>query len=301
MKLAGVSSSNTPTSRPIHSSRTHWNRRDRCAIKARVRRVPCFAYAQIVGGFLLRILLRVYQLFAVVLDWNAILCWRVRRQRNRLGRNLARRICIASGTRPRKIVGAASRRYQGCTAAHDLRRNRVGRGLCGVALRANEIAALTAADGKWQYRADIWPGAGRSRHWRRFRTGQRHRHYLARHHSAEITVDITCEFHRTSLGEMHAVSCAQPTGLAFKVRTLAGIASLIIDKAVPNVDVNNPSLFSALAIQSVQIAYVAGRPSATNRRQSDPNNRHTLALKRRHHRVDALQVERRPFVGLEII
>src|SRR6516165_8083805 len=39
MRLAGVSSSNTPTSRPIHSSRTHWSRRDRCAIKARVRRV----------------------------------------------------------------------------------------------------------------------------------------------------------------------------------------------------------------------------------------------------------------------
>src|SRR6516164_10451733 len=39
MKLAGVSSSNTPTSRPIHSSRTHWSRRDRCAVNARVRRV----------------------------------------------------------------------------------------------------------------------------------------------------------------------------------------------------------------------------------------------------------------------
>src|SRR6516164_4531291 len=42
MKLAGVSSSNTPTSRPIHSSRTHWSWRDRCAIKARVRRVVAF-------------------------------------------------------------------------------------------------------------------------------------------------------------------------------------------------------------------------------------------------------------------
>ena len=85
------------------------------------------------GGLPLRILLRVHQLFAVVFDWNAILCCRVRRQRNRLRRNLARRICIASGTRPRKIVGATSRRYQGCAAAQDLRRNRVGRGLSGVA------------------------------------------------------------------------------------------------------------------------------------------------------------------------
>jgi hypothetical protein len=99
---------------------------------------------------------------------------------------------------------------------------------------------------------------------------------------------------------MLAVASAQPPGLAFKVRTLGGIASLIIDKAVPNVDVNNSGFFSALAIQFVQIAYVASRFRATNRWQPDPNNRHTLALKRRDHRVDALHIERRPLFGLEI-
>ena len=160
-------------------------------------------------------------------------------------------------------------------AAQDFRRNRVRRGLCWVAFRAEEIAPLAAADGKRQYRADVRPGAGR---WHRFRTGQPHRHYhLARYHSAEVTVDVTCEFHCAGFSEMHAVGCAQPPGLPFKVRTLGGIASLIIDKAVPNVDVNNSGLFSALAKEFVQIAYVASRLRA-NRRQPDPKRTGTPLL-----------------------
>ena len=53
---------------------------------------------------------------------------------------------------------------------------------------------------------------------------------------------------------MHAVGTSEPSSLALKVRTLDGIASLVIDKAVPNVDVDDASLFGVLAIELIELA-----------------------------------------------
>src|SRR5262249_18863837 len=64
----------------------------------------------------------------------------------------------------------------------------------------------------------------------------RHR---ARHHPSEFAVNIACDFHRPGLGEMHAVGSTQSPGLTLKIRTLYRIIAVFIDKAVPNVDVNN--------------------------------------------------------------
>ena len=64
-----------------------------------------------------------------------------------VGANLARRTCIASGSRPRKIIGATSRRCQSCAAAQDFRRNRVRRGLFPILawLAARYRPAFSAA------------------------------------------------------------------------------------------------------------------------------------------------------------
>jgi hypothetical protein len=53
---------------------------------------------------------------------------------------------------------------------------------------------------------------------------------------------------------MHAVRTAEPSGLALKVRTLHCIASLVIDKTVPNIDVDDVSFFGVLAIELIEIA-----------------------------------------------
>src|SRR6516165_4021908 len=152
-----------------------------------------------------------------------------------------------------------------------------------------------------QYWTDIGPCTRRSGFRRRFRTGQRHRRDIARHHSSEFAVNITCEFYRSGLGEIHAVASTQPPGLTLEIRPLHSKIAIFIDKAVPNIDINNSGSLGPLAIKLVQVAYVAARPGATNCRQPYPNNRYALALERRNHCVNALGVECRPLLGVEIV
>jgi hypothetical protein len=53
--------------------------------------------------------------------------------------------------------------------------------------------------------------------------------------AAYLVLDIVREFLRTVLGEMHAVAAAQSANLAFKIRTLHNVPSLIIDETVPDI------------------------------------------------------------------
>ncbi len=160
---------------------------------------------------------------------------------------------------------------------------------------------LAATGGQWQYRTDIGARTGRSRfrrrHWRR----QRHRRDMGRHHSPQFAVDIACDLHRARLGKMHAIGGAQSANLPFKVRALDGIASLVIDETIPDVDIDNSTFFGALAVKLVQVAHIAGRFRAADGGQSHPDNRHAFALKCRDHVVDAFGIERRPWVGMKLI
>src|SRR6516225_3968825 len=124
---------------------------------------------------------------------------------------------------------------------------------------------------------------------------------MGRHHPPQFTVDIACEFHGAGLSEMHTIRRTQPTNLAFEVRALHRVTSLLVDEAVPDIDVNDSGFFGARAIKLVEITHVAGRFWAADGRQSDPHDRHAFALERRDHVVDAFGVDRRPWVGMKFI
>src|SRR6516165_6817286 len=124
---------------------------------------------------------------------------------------------------------------------------------------------------------------------------------MGRHYPPQFAVDITGEFHRAGFGEMHAIGATQPANLAFEIRALHGVTSLVVDKTVPDIDVNDAGFFGALAIKLVEITHVAGRFWAADGRQSDPHDRHAFALERRDHVVDAFGVDRRPWVGVKFI
>src|SRR5690242_21414544 len=117
---------------------------------------------------------------------------------------------------------------------------------------------------------------------------------MGRHHPPQFTVDIACELHGAGFGEMHAVGRAQPADLTFEVGTLHRITSLLVDKAVPDVDIDDAGFFGAPTIELVEIAYVAGGLGTADCRQSHPHDRDAFALERRNHVVDAFGVERRP-------
>jgi hypothetical protein len=51
---------------------------------------------------------------------------------------------------------------------------------------------------------------------------------------------IMGELQRAGVGEMYPVAAAQPANLAFEIRPLRSVASLVIDEAVPDVDVSSP-------------------------------------------------------------
>ena len=103
------------------------------------------------------------------------------------------------------------------------------------------------------------------------------------------------------LGEIHAVIGAQPANLAFEIRALHRVASLLVDEAVPDIDIGDAGLFGARAIKLVEIAHIAGRFGAADRRQPNPEHRHAFALKRGDHVVDALFVKLGPFVGVKLV
>src|SRR5262249_13676633 len=98
----------------------------------------------------------------------------------------------------------------------------------------------------------------------RFRTWQRYWRDIARHHPSEFAVNIACDFYRSGLGEIHAVGSTQPPDLTLEIRTLHSKIAIFIDKAVPNVDLNNSGTLGALAIKLISIDHLSPRLSATN-------------------------------------
>ncbi len=105
----------------------------------------------------------------------------------------------------------------------------------------------------------------------------------------------------TGLGEMHAVARPQQADLPFEIRAARGEIAVLVDEAVPHVDIGNPGLFGVTAIELVEIGEVRGRTSSANGRQSNPEHRHALALEDRDHLVDAPAVGLAPFFRAKLV
>ena len=77
---------------------------------------------------------------------------------------------------------------------------------------------------------------------------QRDRETLVADDALDFALHIVRKLAGAELGEIDAIPGAEPTNLAFVVRTLRRVAAGLIDEAVPNVDVDYPRLLGPTAI-----------------------------------------------------
>src|SRR5262249_33516672 len=98
-----------------------------------------------------------------------------------------------------------------------------------------------------------------------FRTWSGYRNAVLQR-AAHIMLDVVRNFLRAGLGKMHPVAAAQAPNLAFEIRALHCVLSMIIDETVPDVDISDPCLFRLLPIKLVEINDVANGARATDRR-----------------------------------
>ena len=176
----------------------------------------------------------------------------------------------------------------------------------GRARTAQELLGGTAGrrDGQRNDRADQRTrrrparlGAGRSRLDAR---GQRHRNGAIGHAAVDLALHVVGELAGAGLGEIDAVGAAQAAGLTLEIRPLRRVAALLVDKAVPDIDIDDAGLLGPAAIELVEIGGVRGRLGAALRRQADPEHRHAAALQCRDGRVDPLDIGGLPLVGMEL-
>jgi hypothetical protein len=63
--------------------------------------------------------------------------------------------------------------------------------------------------------------------------------------------DIVTELLGAGLGEIHAVISAQPARLSFEIRPVLDIAPLIVNEAVPDIDIGDTGFNGSSAIKLV--------------------------------------------------
>ena len=74
---------------------------------------------------------------------------------------------------------------------------------------------------------------------------------MAAQHPAQIVLDIVSKLLRAGLGEIYAVISAQSARLSFEIRTVLDIAPLVVNEAIPDVDIGDASFVSPCAIKLV--------------------------------------------------
>src|SRR5712671_6966175 len=92
---------------------------------------------------------------------------------------------------------------------------------------------------------------------------------------------------RPGLGKVHAVAGAQPTGLTFDIGAGLSIASLFVNEAVPNVDVDDACLVGSAAVKVVEKRDVCRGFLPAQRGQPDPEHRYSRRFEGRNRVVDA--------------
>src|SRR5262249_4215630 len=127
----------------------------------------------------------------------------------------------------------------------------------------------------------------------------RHWHAIT-HIATQFLLDITRELDRSSFGKENAVVQPQPAQLPFIVGTIIGILAGFIHEPVPHVDILNAGALGAGTVELVEIRRLAGRASTAKWWQTDPDDRHTLALESSNRVVDAPRVDLFPFLAAKL-
>src|SRR5215470_12132649 len=83
------------------------------------------------------------------------------------------------------------------------------------------------------------------------------------------------------------------------IRSLWREPPVLIDKAVPNIDIDNSCLLSLAAVEFVEISRLGTRVCATLGGQTNPDDRNAGALQCRDSGIDALDVSELPLFRLE--
>src|SRR5262249_45119982 len=79
----------------------------------------------------------------------------------------------------------------------------------------------------------------------------------------DFALDIVGQLAGTELGEIHAVRRAQAAYLPLVIRSLCRVAARLVDEAIPDIDIPNPCLLGATAVELVKIGGIrAGLGSA---------------------------------------
>src|SRR4029079_1398825 len=99
--------------------------------------------------------------------------------------------------------------------------------------------------------------------------------------------------------EEYAVARTQAAHLAFIVRAEVRVFSRLVDKSIPDVDIDHAGALGAGTIEGIEVDGRSGLLWAADRRQTDPEYRHAFALERGDRVVDALRIDLGPLVGAE--
>ena len=203
------------------------------------------------------------------------------------------------------------RRGQGLTTAQHPHRQRVGILLLrGAPLWwRREVGSPPSLPGGLERhapaRVPAWRPGRRPLGGRRlFRTRQRDRHRVAGHTRRNSCSDIMRKlFWRSVQGEIHPViRCAAAAFCPSKSGPCCVVMTSARRQSRPRYRHRRCRPFSARArIKLVQIAHVACRLGAADRRQPDPDHGHAPAFEHGDHLVDALFVKLAPFVDMKLV
>ena len=175
--------------------------------------------------------------------------WRRGASHRRLNRS---RLDIDRATRPAEIVGPPAPRHDRLALG-----DRAGDGCVrggSDAAAAKQFFRGNARERKRHDWSRCWPLSRTARLGGRRLWGgiewdwQRDRETFVAHDAIDFAFHIVRKLAGAELGEIDAIAGAEPTNLAFVVRTLRRVAAGLIDEAVPNVDVNDPRLVGPAAI-----------------------------------------------------
>ena len=83
---------------------------------------------------------------------------------------------------------------------------------------------------------------------------------------------------RAGLGEINAVARPEAPGLALEIRAIERKVSVLVDEAVPHVNIDDASLFGEVPVKVIEIGDIGGRLRSVDRRQPDPDTGTPLLL-----------------------
>src|SRR6516165_450619 len=101
-----------------------------------------------------------------------------------------------------------------------------------------------------------------------------------------FALDIMGKLSGSGLGEVHAVSGTQSSGLTLNVRARLSEAAVLVDEAIPHIDIDDARLIGPAAIEVVEKRDVAGRFLPAQWWQPYPEHRYPRRLRLPCRRLD---------------